>query len=165
MSVFGDYTGDEQRVLTQAIAAAAVVVSSASPGPKADTVSEGFAAAEFVLGSLEANVGNTLISSVILAIKDRIADDQPLPNYADVATGADAGAQARDRLEAVAFLLDSRTTPQEAEGYKRWLVEIAGATAAGAKEDRGFLGRGGVTVNDAERSAIAEVARLLGLPG
>jgi len=39
---------------------------------------------------------------------------------------------------------------------------VARASAQGAIEDKGFLGRGGVQVNDAERAAIAEVGRLLG---
>ena len=38
MTVYADYTPDEQRLLIQAIAAAAIVVSAASPGSKADTV-------------------------------------------------------------------------------------------------------------------------------
>jgi hypothetical protein len=164
MSVYSDYTTDEQRVLTQAISAAAVVVSVASPGPKADTVSEGFAAAEYVLDSHETNVANTLISSVIFAIRDRLAADQPFPDYSEVVTTADAGARARQRLEAAAALLTTRTSPEEAEGYKEWLVGVATATSHGAREDRGFLGRGGVEVNDAERAAIAEVRALLGLP-
>ena len=165
MSVFSDYSPDEQGVLTQAIAAAAVMVSVASPGPKADTVDEGYAAAQYVLGSLEAYVANTLVSSVIFAIKDRLAAEQPFPDYVEVARAEDAGSRARDRLEAVAALLAGRTTSEEAEGYKRWLVGIASATAQAAREDRGFLGHGGVLVSDAERAAITEVVRLLGLPG
>ncbi len=39
MSVFADYTPDEQRVLLRAINAAAVLVSTASPSSGADTAS------------------------------------------------------------------------------------------------------------------------------
>ena len=45
MTIYADYPPDAQRLLIQAIAAAAIVVSTASPGPNADTVTEGFAAA------------------------------------------------------------------------------------------------------------------------
>ena len=162
MSVYADYDPDQQRVPLRAISAAAVLVSTASPGSKADTVSEGFASAEYVLYSLEANIGNTLVSSVIMAIRDRLAAEEPFPDYAQVADAPDAAEQARTALGAVATLLDTRTTPEEAAGYKDWLVHIARASAQGALEDKGFLGRGGVQVNDAERAAIAEVARLLG---
>ncbi len=163
MTVYAEFTAEEQRLLTQSIAAAATVVSVASPGSRADLVSEGFAAAEFVLDSLRTHVDNTLVSSVIVAIKDRIAADQPFPDYTEVAKAEDAGARARAILVAVAGLLDSRATADEAAGYKRWLLEVADATARGALEDKGFLGFGGVQVNDAERAAIAEVGHLLGL--
>ena len=162
MSVYADYEPDQQRVLLRAINAAAVLVSSASPGPKADTVSEGFASAKYVLDSLEANIGNTLVSSVIMAIRDRLEAEQPFPDYTVVATAPDAADQARAALVAVATLLDTRTPPEEAAGYKDWLVGVAQASAHGALEDKGFLGRGGVQVNDAERAAIAEVTQLLG---
>jgi hypothetical protein len=161
VSVFADYDPEEQRVLVRAIRAAAVLVSTASPGSGADTVSEGFAAAEHVLDSLEANIGNTLVSSVIMAIRGRLAAEQPFPDYAELATAPDSVDEARAALVAVATLLDTRTTPEEAAGYKDWLIGVARATALGAREDTGFLGRGGVQVNDAERAAVEEVSRLL----
>ena len=95
MTVYAEFTAEEQRLLTQSIAAAATVVSVASPGSRADLVSEGFAPAEFVLDSLRTHVDNPLVSSVIVAIKDRIAADQPFPDYTHVATAEDAGARAR----------------------------------------------------------------------
>jgi hypothetical protein len=162
VSVYADYDPDQQQVLVRAISAAAVLVSTASPGPRADTASEGFAAAEYVLDSLEANIGNTLVSSVIMAIRARLAAEQPFPDYTVVATAADAADQARAALVAVAALLDTRATPEEAVGYKDWLVDVARASAQGALEDKGFLGRGGVQVNDSERAALVEVAELLG---
>lgn len=162
MSVFADYDPDEQRVLLRAINAAAVLVSTASPSSGADTASEGFASAEYVLASLEANIGNTLVSSVILALRDRVADDSAFPDYVRIAKAPDAADQARAALSQVAALLDSRTSPEEAAGYKDWLMGVARASAGASLEDKGFLGRGGTPVNDAERAAVAEVAALLG---
>lgn len=163
MTVYADYTPDEQRVLIRAIAAAAIVVSAASPGSKADTVSEGFAAASYVLDSQPAYVGNTLVTSIIVAIRERVAAEEAFPDYVKVATAPDAASTARDILSAVAQLVDARAGADEATGYKQWLVKVANVTAKGAVEDRGFLGHGGVQVNEAERAAIAEVSRLLGL--
>lgn len=166
MSVYADYAPDEQRVLLRAINAAAVLVSTASPSSGADTASEGFASAEYVLDSLETNIGNTLVSSVILALRERADDeDDAFPDYVRVAKAPDAADQARARLTAVASLLDTRTTADEAAGYKDWLVGVARASAGASLEDKGFLGFGGTPVNDAERAAVAEVARLLGRAG
>jgi len=162
VSIINDYGPDEQRLLTRSIGAAAVLVSVASPGPRADAVSEGFAAASYVLDSLEANIGNSLISSVIMALRHRADSDEPFPDYVSLATAPDAADQARTVLSAVSTLLDERATAEEAAGYKDWLVRIAQVSAEAAREDTGFLGRGGTLVNDAERAAIDEVARLLG---
>ena len=59
--------------------------------------------------------------------------------------------------------VDAGATPDEASAYRAWLLGIATAVARAGKEDQGFLGRGGVLVNDAERAALAELAGLLGL--
>ncbi len=140
-----------------------MVVSTASPGPKADTVSEGFAAASYVLDSLDAYVGNTLVTSIIVAIRDRLAAEEAFPDYVKVATAPDAASRARGILASVAELVDAHAAADEAIGYKQWLVKVANVTAKGAVEDKGFLGFGGVQVNDAERAAITEVSDVLGL--
>ena len=163
MTIYADYPPDAQRLLIQAIAAAAIVVSTASPGPNADTVTEGFAAASYVLNSLDAYVGNTLVTSIIVAIRDRLAADEAFPDYVKVATAPDAASKARTILASVADLVDAHAAGDESTGYKRWLVQVADVTANGAVEDRGFLGFGGVQVSDAERAAIEDVSRLLGL--
>ena len=117
-----------------------------------------------MLDSLGAHVGNTLVTSVIVAIRDRLAAEEPFPDYVKIATAPDAASTAQAILTSVAAVVDARSSADEATGYKQWLVHVANVTAKGAVEDRGFLGIGGVQVNDAERAAIAEVSRLLGLP-
>ena len=69
-----------------------------------------------------------------------------------------------DKLAAVAALLDAKATADEAAGYKQWLLDIADVTAKAGKEDQGFLGHGGVKVNDAERQKLSDIARVLGIP-
>jgi hypothetical protein len=61
-------------------------------------------------------------------------------------------------------MLDARVPPDEAAATKAWLLRIAESVAAAGKEDQGFLGRGGVLVNDAEREELREVASVLGIP-
>jgi hypothetical protein len=162
MSVYSEYTADEQQLLRASLEAAAVVVSAASPGRKEETVSEGFAAASFVLDSRAAYVGNPLVSSVILALEARVRAEQPFPDYVEAASAVGAQQWAMDTLRSVAALLDTKATPDEAAGYKEWLVRIASTVAAAGKEDQGFLGTGGVQFNDAERVALQEIAGVLG---
>ncbi len=66
-------------------------------------------------------------------------------------------------LGRVVRLLDEKATAEEAAGFKAWLLAIAVTVAQAGKEDQGFLGRGGVVVNDAERSALGSIATTLGL--
>lgn len=163
MTVYSEFTDEEQRLLRASLEAAAVAVSAASPGRKEETVSEGFAAASFVLGSRGDYVTNPLVGSVILALEARVRAEQHIPDYLEVASAAGAREWAMDTLRSVVVLLDARATPDEAAGYREWLMGVASTVAAAGKEDQGFLGRGGVAVNETERAALAEIADVLGL--
>lgn len=164
MTVFGDLEADEQALLLRALQAASVVVSAASPGRKEETASEGFAAAAYVLDSRDRSVGNVLVSSIILALEQRVHAEIAFPDLLAAAMSPGAEAAGIDALRAAAAFLDARCPADEAAGTKAWLLEIAQVTAAAGREDQGFLGRGGVTVNDRERDALQQVAAALGLP-
>jgi len=163
VSIYADYTPDEQQLLRSALISAAVAVSAASPGRKEETVSEGFAAADLVLKSQPEYVGNTLVTSVIVKLQDLLVTQNVFPDFLQVATAPGAHAEAMIVLRRVAELLDAKSSADEAAGYKGWLLAIARATAQAGKEDQGFLGRGGVVVNDAERAALKAIADTLGI--
>lgn len=162
MTVYVDLTEEEQRLLRASLAAAAVAVSTASPGRTEETVSEGFAAASFVLGSRADYVSHPLVSSVIVALEARLHAEQPFPDFVEVATAPGAREWAMETLRSVVAMLDARTAPEDAAAYKEWLMAIAATVADAGKEDQGFLGRGGVQVNEAERAALREIAGVLG---
>jgi hypothetical protein len=163
VSVYADYNPEEQQLLRKGVQSAAVAVSAASPGRKEETVSEGVAAATLVLDSQAAYVGNTLVTSIIVDVQARIIIEQPFPDFTKVASAPGAQAEAMDAMRAVVALLAAKTDAEEAAGYKTWLMQVATATAQAGKEDQGFLGRGGVKVNDAERAVLAEIAEILGI--
>jgi hypothetical protein len=163
MSVYGDFSEDEQRLLRASLEAAAAAVSSASPGRSEETVSEGFAAASFVLERRADYVEDRLVSSVIADLEGRLRAEQPFPDFVKVAEAPGAQTWAMDTLRAVAALLDEKAPADEAVAYKRWLMRLARTVAAAGKEDQGFLGRGGVLVNAAEEAALASIAEALGI--
>lgn len=163
MSLFTDYTPDEQQLLLRGLQAAAVTISAASLGRKTETISEGFAAASLIMARSEATVANPLITSVQFALDEHARSGQPFPNYEKVASAPNAKADAIETLRQVAALVDAKSPPNEALGYKRWLLEIAQRTAEAGKEGGDFWGRGAVLVNDAEKDALAEIAQVLGL--
>jgi hypothetical protein len=163
MTVYSEFTEEEQRLLRASLEAAAVAISAASPGRREETVSEGFAAASFVLDSRADHVANPLVSSLILALEEKVHAEQPFPDYVAVALAPGAQEWAMETLRAVVALLEARATADEAVGYRKWLMDIARTVAAAGKEDQGFLGRGGVQVNEAEREALAGIAGVLGV--
>jgi hypothetical protein len=163
MLVYGDFTQDEQVLLRRSLLAAAVVVSAASPGREEETVSEGFAAASFILDRRDDYVRSPLVTSVIAWLQEQADAEQAFPDFVKVAEAPDALAQAMETLRGVTALLDARVDPAEAAAYKGWLMSIAVEVAGAGKEDQGFLGRGGVAVNDKERQALAAIADALGM--
>ena len=163
MTVLADYTDEEQELLRSAVRSAAVAVSAASLGRKEETVSEGFAAADLVLKSQPDYVGNTLVTSIVVWLQQQLETDHVFADYLEVASAPGAYDEAIIVLGRAATLVDAKATPEEAAGYKRWLLRIAQTVAEAGKEDQGFLGRGGVKVNDQERSALGSIAATLGL--
>ena len=163
MTVYSDYDPEEQKVLRSSLEAAAVAVSAASLGRKEETVSEGFAAASFVLDSREAYVANTLVSSVIIELQQEAKDGRKFPDYGALASAVGAVQSSMDTLRAVVKLLDQKATPDEAAGYKSWLMQIATITAKAGKEEQGFVGRGGVQVSDKERAQLQGISEVLGV--
>ncbi|MCO5210582.1 MAG: hypothetical protein M9936_12845 [Caldilinea sp.] len=165
MTTLTDYTPDEQQLLLRSLQAAAVAVSAASLGRKTETVSEGFAAASFIMERSQATVDNTLITSIQFALEERAKHDQPFPSFEKAVTAPGAEADAMETLRQVAALLAEKSTADEAHGFKAWLMEIAQRTAAAGKEGGNFFGRGAVQVNDAERDALAQIGQVLGVAG
>ena len=66
VTVIGDLTADEQKLLLSSLDASAILVSVASLGRQEETVSEGFAVAEFILGSLKDHLDDPLVTSTIV---------------------------------------------------------------------------------------------------
>lgn len=76
--------------------------------------------------------------------------------------GEDPREPARRGLQQVGQLLDEKCAPEEAVGFKQWLLAVAQAVAEADKEGSHF-GLGGVRVSDKEKAAIAEIQSLVAL--
>ena len=163
MTLIGEFDPDNQLLLMQGLEAAAVLISTASPGRKEETVSEGFAMADFVLKSEPDHITQPLLMSIIQTLKDRASDRGSFPDYGKVVAAPGARDRALGIVRSVVTVVDAGATPDEASAYKAWLLGIATVVAQAGKEDQGFLGSGGVMVNDAERAELRELAGLLGL--
>lgn len=163
MTLIGEFDPADQVLLMQGLEAAAVLISTASLGRKEETASEGFAMANHVLESGKDQIAHPLLMSIIQALEDRAAGGGAFPDYGRVVRAPDARDRAMGVVRSAVAAVNARATPDEAAAYRAWLLGIATAVAQAGKEDQGFLGRGGVLVNDAERAALEELAGMLGL--
>lgn len=164
MSILSAYSPEEQMLLMEGPRLGAIVVSAASLGRKAETASEGYAAAKYVFESRGDYVGNALVSSIQYELEKRAHSDEKFADYVELASAPGAKDAELARLRLLADLLASKVDPDDAAGYKQWVVHAAVLASEAGKEGGGFLGRGAVQVNDAERAALAEVSAALGSP-
>ncbi len=161
MSVLSDYTAEEGRLLMEGPRLGAVVVSAASLGRPAETMAEGIAAIQYAMSRTGEFLDNTLIGSIQFELEQLLKADQKFADYSRLATAPGAGDQALARLSELADLLDRKSAPGEAAGYKRWVLNAAALASEAGREGGNFLGWGAVQVNDAERAALAQVAAAL----
>jgi hypothetical protein len=75
--------------------------------------------------------------------------------------GGDLAARTSSGLREAVQLVESKTRPEEAEAYKRFILSVA-QTVAGASKEGGFLGIGGKQVSPAEQVALDELSATLG---
>ena len=68
-----------------------------------------------------------------------------------------------DELAAVNVILGAKATSEEADAFRQWLLDVAGAAADAAKEG-GFMGFGAVQVSEGETRMIDELRIALGMP-
>jgi len=71
--------------------------------------------------------------------------------------------QIADELRRVNEILEAKATPEEADAFRRWLMQAAQASAEAAKEG-GFLGIGATRVSEGEEAMLAKLREILGLP-
>jgi hypothetical protein len=152
-----DYTREEWELLLKAPMMAAMAVVAASPSGPIGMLKEMFAVGKGFLAGAEGTT-NSLIAAVVADIKAGNRPSMPAERPTELSA---VKAQALGSTRALAALL-TRKAPDEAEGFKRWLLATAQHAAEAAKEG-GFLGMGGVPVSDAEKTALAEVAGALGI--
>ncbi len=105
---------------------------------------------------------NALVQRIASQVTDLLESDELVKRSRD--KNADAViAVVANQCEQVAGILAARSTPDEAEGYKRFALGL-GKQVAEAHADAEFFGIGGQTVSRNERKALTKLREALGLP-
>jgi hypothetical protein len=165
-----DYTPAEWRLLMEAPGAAALAVIAADKSGIFGMAREIMAVSDRLEREHETAATTNQLIAAVLAYADREEppgatvpnDDAGAGDEGRQADPARAKADAIERATKIAALLSEKSTPEEADGFKRWLLDIA-QTAANASKEGGFLGIGGTRVSAEEAAALDELRTALGM--
>jgi hypothetical protein len=157
MSDKADFNADEWDLLRSAPVMASLLVVAASPSGPVGLVQETTAAGKVILETPQ-TAQTPLLKGLSADVMRTMAIPQPPPG----ATPEKVQEAAAEILRRTSALLGTKATPEEASEVKAWLAKIAQATAGAAREG-GFLGFGGVSVSDQEKSALGMVDAALSL--
>ncbi|WP_374305046.1 hypothetical protein [Methylocella sp.] len=161
-----DFTDAEWAKVLSAPLLAGVAVTCAEPSGLFGMLKEGFASGKALLDARKDASAGELEKAVATAFEDGGERSQAREALAAAVAGKTAPADIRDAaiaaLRAVGALVDAKA-PGDAPGFKAWLRSVAQRVAESASEG-GFLGFGGVTVSEAEKATLGDVAAALNLP-
>ena len=155
------FTPDEWAALLSSPLLAGMAVTVAEPSGLWRMLQEGMASARAMLEAKSAS-GSTLAKSIaeeLSTSQGRSVAQQALKARVVGKSTAEVKQQIVASLKAVGDLADQKAK-DDAPAFKAWLTHIAQAVAEASTEG-GFLGFGGVSVSDAEKATLAEVAAAL----
>lgn len=175
MTTQADFTPDEWKsILVAPTVVGTTVMLAATSGP-IGTVKEMIAVGKAVAEVIEKGSTNPLVQALAQDAKARIEaqkakqPDQEVrldPEVEERIKGAKSAEAARavlmQEVAEVAALVTAKAAPDEAQGFKQWLMSVAVQVAQAAKEG-GFLGFGGTLVSDTEKTALNELGTVLGV--
>ena len=106
-------------------------------------------------------VGHSAKTPLLQAIADDLQQATPPEGArAQARSFPEVRDEALQGVRQAMWLVRAKTSPEDVQAYGELLLAAATRTAEAAKEG-GFLGFGGVQVNDAERATIAEIKALV----
>jgi hypothetical protein len=157
------FTPDEWKSILGTTMLAGIAVTAADQGGLWGMMKEGIASTGALLESRQDPNANSLVKSVVADFETSEGRTAAREDIKGVLSGAkstaDIQSKAISALTQVAKLLDTKA-PDDAPAFKTWLQGIGERTANAASEG-GFLGFGGVTVSDAEKAALDQIAKAL----
>ena len=139
-------------------------VAAADPSGIFASIKEAASGAQGMAEAYKANSGLELFAA--------LSADRSMPGMPDPKTFLGEGSREQqiqnfksavlDRVKSASDLVARKSSPAEADAYRKMLVAVA-EKAANASKEGGFLGFGGVRVSDKESAFINEVKRAAGI--
>ena len=163
MSVKDQFSPQEWFKVMNGPGQAGAAVVAASPSGLTGLVAEAQAIGQAIRQSVSASPRTPLLEAMaadLLGTPPNPKDFGAEPVPRDMKAARD---QSLEGVRGAMWLVSSKLGAEDADAYRRMLLNVA-EQAAGAAKEGGFLGMGGEQVNAAEREVIAELRRLLGAP-
>jgi hypothetical protein len=163
MTTKADFTDQEWARLERAPIVAGMAISLADPGGPIEAVKESLAAIKArAEGAVQGGRGELVDAVAMSAAQKSPQRESPLGDFRP--RGAQAGEQILEELRAVNELVTRKATPEEAEGFREWLLTAASEAAEAAKEG-GFLGFKAERVSEGEQRMLDRLREALSAGG
>lgn len=160
MSVKDRFTPEEWTGLLKAPMLTAYAVAGAAPSKQGDFVREMAAVAEGVVEGEQRASKDSLLGAVIADILANAEDERR--GQTEKISLDEVKSRALATCRAVAAVLGTKVTPEEAYEYKRWVLIVAEKVAAAAKEG-GVFGFGGEQISGSEIATINEIGEAISI--
>ena len=152
-----DYNDEEWNRLRRAPFVAGLAISLADPGGPIEMSHE-------TIATLKASSTPPSREQLLIEVSQDIMSminlkQNPLAGFKPDSSTL-AGKMVLDELSAVNDILRAKATPEEADAFRRWLLDVARAAADSAKEG-GFMGFGAVQVSQGEEKMLERLRRRL----
>jgi len=159
MTTREDFTDEEWARLERAPIVAGMAISLADPGGPIEAVKESMASIKTVTETAQSGGQGELVDAVARSVTEKAQQRQsPLGDFKP--RGAMAGDEILEELRAVNGLLTEKATPEEAAGFREWLLTAAQRSAEAAKEG-GFMGFKAKRVSEGEQKMLERLREVL----
>ncbi len=156
MTTKADFTDEEWTRLERSPLVAGMAISLADPGGPIELAKESMAAVKTILGTAEAGGNGELVDAVSKDVAAKAQKhENPMKDFKP--RGALAGEEILEELRAVNGIVTEKATPEEAEAFRRWLLERR--PALGGRRQGGRLPRLQRAARERGRAEDARQAR------
>src|SRR5262245_17326085 len=160
MATKADFTADEWKQIQRAPFVSGLAGVAASPSGPFWVGKEMFAVGK-MLGEVKTDGSSNELIKALVADIEAGARDLSAPAELKGKTPDQVKSYGIESVRQVAALVEKKAKPEEAQGFKQWLVAVAQKVAEAAKEG-GFLGFGGTQVSEQEAATVKELSTALG---
>ncbi len=160
MTVKADFNPQEWEQLLEAPVIAGMYISMSSPS-LLGSIGESMSIAKTLAASLQQAVGNELLTALLADFQNKESAKLAKPQF-ESKDPVQLKQAMTDRLSGAVDLLNQKASPEEAQGIRQWLYQVA-LNAATATKEGGFLSIGAVRVSDAEKAALVELSGIFGV--